>query len=80
MSLRTMLREIKKEESGKFQGAFSRPPIPFISEVSHIKKCDKKDIVLLANQNATDKQDKKSIIKKNFPVLLYYWLVLWKTT
>ena len=63
------MHEIKKEELEKFQGTFYRPPIPFISEESYIEKWDKKELVILVNLNAIKKEDKKSTIKKSFPVL-----------
>ena len=67
--LRTALREIKKEEAAKFQGAFYCLLMLFIPEESHIEKWNKKELVLLVNLNSTNRQDKKSTIKKNFPVL-----------
>ncbi len=69
MSLRTALREIKKEEAEKLNGAFLRPLIPFVQEESHSKKWNKKELVLLVNPTAENSVDKKSTIKKSFPVL-----------
>ena len=68
MLLRTALREIKKEKAEKFSGVFYRSLVSFIPEESQIEKWDKKELVLLGNQNAIKKEDKESTIKKNFPV------------
>ncbi len=67
MSLRTALREVKREEAEKLR--FFQPPIPFVPEESHYESCDKKELVLLVNPTASNSVDKKSTIKKNFPVL-----------
>ena len=69
MLLRTALCQIKKEEAEQFNGEFFRLPIPFVTEEIHIEKWDEKDLVLLVNPNAVKKEDKKSTIKKSFPVL-----------
>ena len=55
MLLRTVLREIKKEQAEKFQEVFYCPSLPFISEESHIKAWENKEIMLLVNPNSMDK-------------------------
>ena len=67
MSMRTALREVKREEAEKLR--FFQPPIPFVPEESHYESCDKKELVLLVNPTASNSVDKKSTIKKSFPVL-----------
>ncbi len=67
MSLRTALREVKREEAEKLR--FFQPPIPLVQEESHYELCDKKELVLLVNTTAANSVDKKITIKKKFPVL-----------
>ncbi len=65
MSLRTALREIKKEDAEKLNGSFFQPPIPFVLEESHSKKWDKKELVLLVNPTAENSVDKKALSRKS---------------
>ena len=62
MSLRTALREVKREEAEKLR--FFQPPIPFVPEESHYESCDKKELVLLVNPTAANSVDKKKTLSR----------------
>ena len=66
MSLRTSLREIKKEEADEFNGVFFQSLILFVPEESHIDKLDKKELVLLVNLTTVRRVDKEKHNQETF--------------